>query len=251
MKQLFGRLLLTIIFVISSMALGSSQVVAATLLSVDLGGGATQSNFTSWDLAGAEVTGPVSTSFTTTNNLQITATFSGGNSVGNTATLNTRNRTNAPVNCGFFTQSALMSDRIVSLSNGSGRQGLFLELAGFAPNTSYHIQVWGYDTNQNGENGGKPGNFELFDVTGVNNRSLGYYSVVGSAVPRTNDDYSVGGWLTSDSSGKIVVQSVSNIDGTGIMNGFVITAPEPRMSLLVVGGLGALLMRSRCRNEPV
>lgn len=250
MNQLLGRRLLTILIVVSSVAWGNSLAIAATLLSVDLGGGTVQSNFTAWNLASSEVAGPVSTNFTTTNNLQITATLSGGNAVGNTAVLNTRNRTNVAANDGFFSQSALMADRIVSLSNGTGRQGLFLELSGFAPNTSYHLQVWGYDTNQSGEGGGKPGNFELLDVTGANSKSLGVSTVVDGAIPRTNNDFSVGGWITSDANGKIVVQSVSNIDGTGIMNGFVISVPEPGMGLLIVGGLGALLMRSRSRSKP-
>lgn len=222
---------------------------AATLLSVDLGTAA-QSPFQLWNI-GADGAGPRTTSFTITDFVSVpsgllSATIAGGNDATNlandTSLLNTRFRGNAPANSGSFTQSNLLSDRVVTTSGA----GLFLQLSGFAPSTTFSVQVWGYDTQTSPLSGAKPGNFSLYDRTGGADTLLGSFTSTAGSLPADNNTFSVTGTVTSDASGVITIESISNMDGTGIMDGFVVsTVPEPMSLSLVLGGLGMLASRRR------
>ena len=114
---------------------------------------------------------------------------------------------------------------------------------------SYDIQVWGVDTNvlDTGVTGGaKPGNFQLLDWTSGSAVALGSYSTTSAELPTSNDSFSVTGTVVADANGRIVVQSVSNMDGSGIMNGFVLSTsviPEPGRVGLFMGALCWLLIR--------
>jgi hypothetical protein len=104
--------------------------------------------------------------------------------------------------------------------------------------------VWGYDTQTSPLSGAKPGNFSLYDRTGGTDTLLGSFTSVAGSLPSDNNSYSVTGNVTSDPNGVIMVESLSNIDGTGIMSGFVVsTVPEPMSGFLLFGGLGIVALR--------
>jgi len=106
--------------------------------------------------------------------------------------------------------------------------------------------VWGYDTQTNSPYGSKPGTFSLYDRTNGANSLVGSFTSVAGSLPSNNNTFSVIGNFTSDANGVIVIESISNIDGTGIMNGFVVsTVPEPMSASLLLGGLGMLAFRRR------
>lgn len=227
---------------------------ADPVLRVDLGGGATQSGFQAWNI-GADGAGPKSNTFTSTDLASVPTgtvgiTLAGGNDAANmsanTLSLNTRTRAGAPTNGGAFTQADLMVDRVVATPTGGGN-GLFLELTGFAPSTPFAVQVWGYDTQATG--GAKVGNFNLLDRTGGANTSLGTFSASAGQLPTDNNTFSVSGTVTSDATGKIVLETISNIDGAGIANGFVISTavPEPT-GLALVGAIACTTLTRRRRR---
>ncbi|WP_131989079.1 PEP-CTERM sorting domain-containing protein [Chthoniobacter flavus] len=224
---------------------------AGTVLSIDLGTAA-QSPFTLWNVGG-DGTGMRSTTFSISDLVSVpggtlTAEIGGGSDATNiandTGAINTRPRANAPANNGSFTQSNLLTDRVVTTA-GAGT-GLFLQLSGFAPDTTFSIQVWGYDTQTAPSFGAKPGNFSLYDRTNGADTLLGSFTSVAGSLPTDNNSFSVTGNVTSDANGVIMVESLSNIDGSGIMNGFVVsTVPEPMSAFLLLGGLGIVTLRRR------
>ena len=225
---------------------------ADPVLRVDLGGGATQSGFQTWNI-GTDGAGPKSTTFSATDLASVPTgtvglTLAGGSDAANlandTLSLNTRTRVGAPTNGGAFTQADLMVDRVVTTGGAAGT-GLFLQLTGFAPSTPFAVQVWGYDTQAAG--GAKVGNFNLLDRTNGANTSLGTFSATAGQLPTDNNTFSVSGTVTSDATGKIVFETISNIDGTGIANGFVISSavPEPTGTLFIAVGFAALARRRR------
>jgi len=231
----------------------SHSALAATVLGLDFGSGSTQSGFSGFALT-TDGPGPVSRTFSVSDSisspsLSITATVAAGsdatNMANNTGSLNQRTRGNAPANSGAFTQNALLQDRIVSTTGA----GLFLELTGLAPNTTFSIQVWGYDTQTTGTMiGSKSGTFTLLDRTNGANTTLGSITNTLGQLPTDNNTFSITANVTSDANGKIVVQSVSNIDGTGILTGAAIstsTVPEPGRGMMGLMGLGLLLWRRR------
>lgn len=241
----FPVLIGTLLFV----TIGSAN--AGTILSIDLGTAA-QAPFQLWNV-GADGTGMRSTTFSISDLSSVpsgtlTAKIGAGSDATNidndTGAINTRARANAPANSGSFTQSNLLTDRVVSTA-GTGT-GLFLQLSGFAPSTTFSIQVWGYDTQTTPLSGAKPGDFSLYDRTSGANTLLGSFTSTAGSLPVDNNTFSVTGTVTSDANGVIMVESLSNIDGTGIMNGFVIsTIPESMSLSLVLGGLGMLTLRRR------
>jgi hypothetical protein len=229
---------------IALLAAATSSLHAAPILSVDIAGSPIQSGFVG-GFTGADGAGPRTSTFPVADPAVITGTVTGVIACGsnpsdmsqNTSNLNLRTRAN-PTNSGDFTYAALYQDRIVGLAPGAG---LFLELSGLTPNTAFSIQVWGYDN-------AKAGNFSLFNRTDGLNDLLGSYTVTAGALPASNDQFSVTGMVTSDATGKIVVQSSSNIDGVGIMNGFVLsTVPEPGSALALAAAGGLLISRRRRR----
>jgi hypothetical protein len=244
------------IIAIGSLAAGltagsAPRSYADPVLGIDFGGGATQAGFQSWN-TGTDGAGPKTTTFTATNLTlvptgSVGATLAGGTDAANLAndvnSVNVRTRVGAPTNNGAFTQADLMVDRVVTTGGVAG-SGLFLQLTGFAPNTTFGVQVWGYDTQAAG--GAKPGNFALYDRTNGANTSLGSFSVTAGSLPTDNNTFSVTGTVTSDATGKIVLESISNIDGTGIMSGALISSvPEPSTALLALAGCTPLLARRR------
>lgn len=132
-----------------------------------------------------------------------------------------------------------------------------LTISGLLPDTDYVLQVWGFDTRAavTGENvGAKPGTNILWDNTGGSDYELGRYTMAAGDLPVDNNSFSITSTLTTDSSGNIVVRSynptsATRIDGTGIMNGFVLSeVPEP--STAVMGIFGASLVFTRRRRKP-
>lgn len=243
-----GRALLCLLALAAAPSLHADPV-----LRVDLGASPVQSGFQGWNI-GADGGGstPRSTTFTATDLASVpsgtvTVMLAGGNDPANmsnnTLSVNTRTRVGAPTNSGAFTQADLMVDRVVTTGGAAGT-GLFLQLTGFAPNTPFAVQVWGYDTQAAG--GAKPGNFNLLDRTNGANTSLGTFAATAGQLPTDNNTFSVSGTVTSDATGKIVLESISNIDGTGIANGFTISSvPEPTGAAFVVVGLAAVARRRR------
>ena len=224
----------------------AASLHAAAILRVDFGAiNDLEPGFSVWNI-GTDSAGPRSNSFTVSDlsavpTGTVNATLGAGtdatNLANDTGTLNTRTR-GVPVDNGAFTYDQLLKDRAVGLTGS----GLFLELAGFAANTPFTIQAWGYDN-------AKAGNFSLVDRTNGANISLGSYSVTAGQTPTDNNSFSVTGTVTSDATGKIVVQSVSNIDGVGIFNGFVVsTVPEPATAGLLAVGVSAILGLRRRRT---
>ncbi|HSI11775.1 MAG TPA: hypothetical protein VK961_07005 [Chthoniobacter sp.] len=248
----FRTLFLSSLTVVTFLAAHSSAE-AGTLVSVDLGT-TTQSGFQQWNV-GADGTGLRTTTFTITDFVSVpggllTAYLGAGNDATNinndSGTINTRIRANAPANSGSFTLTNLLNDRVVS-TTGAGT-GLFLSLSGFAPSTTFTIQVWGYDTQNSPATGAKPGTFTLYDRTAGANTSLGSFTTTAGQLPTDNNTFSVIGTVTSDANGVIVVESISNMDGTGIMNGFVVsTVPEPAATSLALCGIVTLAARRRRR----
>jgi hypothetical protein len=235
-------------------AVSAPRSYADPVLGIDFGGGATQAGFQSWN-TGTDGAGPKTSTFTASNLTlvptgSVGATLAGGTDAANLAndinSLNVRTRVGAPTNSGAFTQADLMVDRVVTTGGPAG-SGLFLQLTGFAPNTTFGVQVWGYDTQTAG--GAKPGNFALYDRTNGANAQLGSFSATAGSLPTDNNTFSATGTVTSDATGKIVLESISNIDGTGIMNGVLISSvPEPTAAtLLVLAGCAPLLARRRRR----
>jgi hypothetical protein len=238
-------------------AASAPRSYADPVLGIDFGGGATQAGFQSWN-TGTDGAGPKTTTFTATNLTlvptgSVGATLAGGTDAANLAndvnSLNVRTRVGAPTNSGAFTQADLMVDRVVTTGGAAG-SGLFLQLTGFAPSTTFGVQVWGYDTQGSPTFGGKPGNFALYDRTNGANTSLGSFTATAGSLPTDNNTFSVTGTVTSDATGKIVLESISNIDGTGIMSGALISSvPEPSTALLALAGCTPLLARRRHRRR--
>lgn len=235
----------------AALLLAASGVAEAdTLVSVDLGT-SLQTGFTKWDI-GTDGNGPRNMTFTISDFVSVpsgllSATIAAGTDAANPANdisaLNTRIRANAPANSGSFTQANLLNDRVVSPTAGTS---LFLFLSGFAPSTTFTIQVWGFDTQNSPSTGAKPGNFTLLDRTNGGNTTIGSFTSTAGQLPTDNNTFSVVGNVTSDSMGRIVLQPQSNMDGTGIINGFVIaTVPEPASGALLVSSLGLMALRRR------
>ncbi len=118
--------------------------------------------------------------------LSITATTGAGSDPANlandTGLLNQRRAGMPRRTAARITQNALLQDRIVSTTGA----GLFLQLTGLAPDTTFSIQVWGYDTQTTGTMiGAKPGTFTLLNETGGANTPLGSLTyTAGSCPPR-------------------------------------------------------------------
>lgn len=230
---------------------------AAVILAVDFGGGSSnlQSGFQGF-------TNPVDGAISATQTYSgITVTINGGTAPeGSTAPgyLNARDRPHAPANSGDYSNYSLLRDRIVSTG---GTQGLMLTISGLLPNTEYVLQVWGFDARAavTGENvGGKPGTNILWDSTGGSDLQYDGYTTTAGELPIDNNSFSItmmsrgpDDIFTTDSDGTIVVRSYNptgstRIDGTGIMNGFVLSQiPEPSASLLAVVGASLVLSRRR------
>jgi len=249
----------------------------AALLSVDFAAAAApdpgnplQPGFQEWVMGSASDTAPPVTNPTksfSTSAGSIVATIAGGSSIaafsgiGNIQ-INTRARAGI-ANSGDFTQSALLNERFVSTGSptnvatpsGIGN-GLYLRLTGLAASTTYTIQVWGVDYTAGAL---KSGYFHLFDATNegagyTSLPSLGSYSIgstpssggasSGITTISNNNQYSVTANVTTDSTGTLIVKSISNIDGSGIMNGFVLI-PEPSSAVLLFGAMGGLVLLRR------
>ena len=223
---------------------------AAVILAVDFGGGTgnVQSGFQGF-------TNPADGGISGTQTYSgITVTVDGGTNTSGTGSagfLNSRDRTHAPPNAGAYSNYSLLRDRIVSTG---GTQGVMLTISGLAPDTDYVLQVWGFDTRAavTGENvGAKPGTNILWDNTAGSDYELGRYTMAAGDLPVDNNSFSITSTLTTDSSGTIVVRSYNptsstRIDGSGIMNGFMLSqVPEPSASLLAVAGASLFLSRRR------
>lgn len=244
MKNLLRFPLLFVFTVVATAVVAASaSAKAEPILSVDFGGTAVQGGFTGAFTAFSDSQGPLTVSFQVPESVVASGNIQAGIAGSldfSAAKMNVRTRL-SPANDGEFTYSNLFRDRVVDIT--SGGEGLFLQLSGLDPNTPYSIQVWGYDS-------GKAGDFKLFDRTDGNNLLLGGYTVTAGAVPLSNDGFSVLGLVTADASGSIVVQAKSNIDGAGIMNGFVLSAvPEPGTAAALLGGMGVLMLGGRLRRS--
>jgi len=194
--------------------------------------------------------GPETKSFTVTDTISsptgtIVATVGGGADVAgfldpaNGIQINQRER-GGPGNSGSFTYSDLFRDRFVV--NAAGATGLYLSLEGLAANTTFTIQLWAYEHN----NIGSSKNVEFFNATSGTEVSIGGFTTTANTAPVSNDSYSITANVTSDASGRLILKSVSNFDGQGIFNGFVLTAiPEPTSSSLMLGGLALIGFRRR------
>ncbi len=156
--------------------------------------------------------------------------------------MNARNRSLGYIlNAGDFTQADMMRERIASLVNptapatgkGTGN-GLYLKVAGLETNTSYLVQVWGVDSKgtfadtnarlKDGYNYGFNATAEGAGYTSL--PQLGAYTVSGSPTAiADNDEYSVSGIITTDSSGTLIYKQISNIDKS-VLNGFVLSTVE-------------------------
>jgi len=158
------------------------------------------------------------------------------------AGMNARNRTTGYIlNAGEFTQADMMRERIASLGSpttpttgkGTG-SGLYLKVSGLSANTSYMIQAWGVDSTglfassnvrlKDGYNYGYDATAETGGYTSL--PQVETYTVAGS--PTTiadNDQYSVSGIITTDSSGTLIYKQISNIDKS-VMNGFVLSTVD-------------------------
>jgi len=223
---------------------------AAVILAVDFGGGTgnVQSGFQGF---ANPAEGGVSATQTYSG---ITVTIDGGTNTSGTGSagfLNSRDRPHAPPNSGTYTNYSLLRDRIVSTG---GTQGVMLTISGLAPNTDYVLQVWGFDARAEvaGQNvGAKPGTNILWDNTGGSDYELGQYTMTAGQLPTDNNSFSITSTITTDINGTIVVRSYNptsgtRIDGTGIMNGFMLSnIPEPSVSLLAVAGASLVLSRRR------
>jgi hypothetical protein len=230
-----------------------SAAHAAPALAIDFGEtNAThlQPGFQNW-YTGTDSAGPKSTTFTVTDLAAVptgtvSATVAGGTDAAvmanNTLSVNIRTRGSAPANSGSFTNSQLLRDRLVATGGIAG--GLFLELTGFTPHATFAVQAWGFDARAEG--GAKAGSFELFDRTAGANTSLGSFTATAGQLPVDNDSFSVTGTVQADATGKIVLMSLSNIDGRGIFNAVTLTTlaiPEPAAVLILLPAAAALFRR--------
>jgi hypothetical protein len=151
--------------------------------------------------------------------------------------MNARNRSTKYIaNAGDFTQADMMRERIASAVNptdpatGSGTgNGLYLKVAGLEANTDYLMQAWGVDSTGTNPNATLKNGYNYgFDATAETGGydslpQVGTYTISGS--PTTiadNDQYSVSGVLTTDSSGTLIYKQISSIDRS-VMNGFVLS----------------------------
>jgi hypothetical protein len=200
--------------------------------------------FTGWFVG--NVSAGVAAPSTTVNGYAIT--LGSGTSIGCLvnpalqAGMNARNRTTGYIlNAGDFTQADMMRERIASLGNptypatgkGTGN-GLYLKVSGLSENTPYMIQAWGVDSTglftgsnvrlKNGYNYGYDATAETGGYTSL--PQVETYTVAGG--PTTiadNDQYSVSGIITTDSSGTLIYKQISSIDKS-VMNGFVLSAVD-------------------------
>lgn len=239
------RPFLALIALLTFTLLSTLSSQAATLLSVDFGGGAIQSGFTQWSIGGD------GSSIRTTTLGGYGLTVAGGVTAADLTTLNTnyslneRNR-DTLTNSGDFTMRNLYLDRIVATvaagKTAEANSGLLLQLSGFEANTQYEVQLWGYEHNNRGTT--KFVNF--YDLTTGTEELLGGYNTGMDLTPTNNNDFSITKIVTSDAEGNIILKSRSNYDGIGIYNGITVSqVPEPGIATLTLIGTTAIFLRRR------
>lgn len=210
--------------------------VGDTILAVDFGytgDSYVETNWVGWSTGdiGAGVAAPT----TTINGYNLAVASGSSISCLTTAAdnegFNFRLRNPSIADAGSFTQNELMFDRIASAvantaTDGTG-SGFYLSISGLDANTDYMIQVWGVD--QTGDPATlKNGYVYGFDATGETGGytslpELGNYTISNSPTTIADDDaWSISGTVTTDSGGKMVYKTVSNID-KAVMNGFTLS----------------------------
>lgn len=156
---------------------------------------------------------------------------------------NSRDRINNVKTAGSFLQVNLIDllrERVAvwggspidpAIGKGTG-PGLYLMVEGLEPRTIYTLQAWAVDHVKNSavlRNGYVYGFDATFEEKGYSSLPLlGTYTISGS--PETiedNSQYSITGTMTSDSRGRIIYKTISNLDGCGLLNGFTLNYVGP------------------------
>lgn len=230
------------------LTLCSASASAATLLSVDFGGGNAETGFTKWTI------GADGASIRSTTVGSYGLTMAGGVTAADLTTLNTRYSLNdrsrgGPADSGAMTYGDVFSDRAVAtLIPGQTLQtgaGLLLQISGFEPNTAYVVQLWGYEHN----NTGTAKFVDFYDLSSGIEALLGGYTTTAGQTPLTNNDFSITATVTTDANGNLIFKSRSNYDGLGIFNGITVSSvaavPEPTVGMLGALGVMGIVMRRR------
>lgn len=166
--------------------------------------------------------------------------------------MNYRSRT-APAMTGSFYYTRIINDRIAA----GGTEGITLTIANLKPNTTYSLQIWGWDGNGSSDGGSKAGTNTLYNITngrpttqpGLDAVLFGKYTTTAGQLPVDNNSFSVTNSITTDANGTLKVLSYTpsgGIDGAGIFNAFVLSdIPEPSSAFLSVIGVSFVAMRRR------
>ena len=182
------------------------------------------------------------------------ALLTGVTSGDSTAGLPTGRYRTALTDSGAFTYNHLYEDlagqlaRTTSATPATTAAGLSaFSISGLAANTQYSIQIWAMDATQN--NGVVSAFYDTTVGTGASATLIGNtITNSNSPVLTDNNAYSTSGLVRSDENGVLRI-GVTVTSGTGILNGFAISAvPEP--SSLAALGLALLIFLglSRCRR---
>lgn len=200
--------------------------------------------FTGWNLAAADTQGP--TDYTVGTFGDYTVSF---RSASNQGGIRDRLGSGSPATGGvsdlyrdFARVAAHKTDSDTTLPTGGASAAVVI--AGLDPNSTYNIQLWGYDHTFN--NGWT---FRYFDMNTGGGTLLGMHTNSTNSIPADLTGFTITGTVATDVQGRIVLGTSADMGFEVSLNAFAISpVPEPSVYAAIAGLLVACLAIIRRRK---